>query len=114
MSGRFFSIAASLLLLAALLTGPALPALAQLGTPNSDSPRGDLTDPNSAYFRYTITTEISPTEPITPEPTSIKLVDFSASSGEMARPWAGTVIAVALLAGIALIGLAIGLSLQRT
>jgi len=114
MSGRFFSIAAGLLLLAALLAGPALPALAQLGTPNSDSPQGDLTDPNSAYFRYTITTEITPTEPVTLGPTSVRLVNFSASSGEITRPWAGTVIAVAFLAGIALVGLAIGLSLQRT
>jgi hypothetical protein len=57
-----------------------------------------------------VTTEYSV---LTSAPTSVKLADFSASSGEPVRTWAEPVLWTALLAGIALLGLALGLSKRR-
>jgi hypothetical protein len=58
----------------------------------------------------TLTTEY---RALTLAPTSVKLADFSAESGNPARSWVEPVLWTALLAGIALMGLALGLSKRR-
>ncbi|MER3515093.1 MAG: hypothetical protein C4310_12510 [Chloroflexota bacterium] len=50
---------------------------------------------------------------LTLQPTSVNLADFSASSGAPTRSWAEPVLWAALLAGVGLMGLALGLSRRR-
>jgi N-acetylneuraminic acid mutarotase len=86
--------------------GALIPFSAGTGTPGMWVFSGyDMSGANN-----TVTTEY---RTLTLAPTSVRLADFSAESGNPSRPWVEPVLWTALLAGIALMGLALGLSKRR-